>query len=223
MIDLKRLYPFNFTNYVIIANNALYGTTNDSVIKMDIRNGNIIWNYTVKDPAPCTIYKDKVVFATLHGYTYCLNAFTGKEIWELKTYLSVLGPLTVTSNEVVYEAGSITCCVIHSVWYLIALNLNSGKVIDTYQFCNDGMSFWEGESNTYTINTYQIIYMDSSPTYYLIIIPNNNVVLIDVDKYVGYCAYVGYIPAIYVWFSSILIIWVSVITLILLKKKFKFL
>ncbi|MGB9815829.1 MAG: PQQ-binding-like beta-propeller repeat protein [Thermoplasmata archaeon] len=209
-IDLIKSYPSIFTNYVIVANNALYGTTNDSVIKMDIKNGHIIWGYLVKYPAPCTVYKNMVVFATLYGYTYCLNAYTGQEIWELKTHLSVLGPLTVTSNQIVYEAGYTSFAVINSEKYLIALNLNNGKVIDAYvSGMSGGMDFWEMETNTIEIDPN----WDLDPSYFIIMIPNNNLVLIDVF------GFVGYIPAIYIWFSLTLIIWVSVISLILIRKR----
>jgi outer membrane protein assembly factor BamB len=217
-IDMKRTYTFNFTNYVIVANNALYGTTNNSVIKMDIRNGNIIWVYRIKDPAPCTVYKNVVDFATCDGYTYGLDAFTGKEIWNLQTNLRILSPLTITSNQIVYEYGEAER-FLTGYSCLIAIDLNSGRVIDTYNSIEYGNvlgpdKFYDFESNIF--KPWPLNY--SYPLFRILIVPNNNIVTL--DNTINHI-FTGYISHILIWLCFTATIWSVSILFILLKKKFK--
>jgi outer membrane protein assembly factor BamB len=234
-------YTFSFIHYVTYVNNAIYGESENSVVKIDIKNGDVLWKFNVSEPSPCTVYKNIVVFATENGYTYALDADTGKEIWKTQTNLGVVGPVTVASNGIIYEGGenghrgilhlTSTLCV--NVYYIIfsgifALDINNGKIID-----NIGHYYiFEGDANPYAgiIENVPLNKLrDPFPGFYHMYVPKDNVVvagfpaagyhiiLYPINDVVIFCA-VGYIPHYYIWVPSLLVIWVPTTIFIFHKK-----
>jgi len=215
--EILNHYSQNFTYHLTYADNALFGEFNNSVVKIDIKNGNILWRYNVSDPSPCTIYNNKVVFATAHGYTYALDENTGKEIWKTYTQLGVGGPVTISSNQIVYEGGadiqSISILYFTIFVGIVALNLNDGKILDYV----GTLLIADGLSHSYIkIETQKLpSYLSPFLVFCIIYVPRDNTVMY------GYPAdvYVGYISHYYIWISSILIIWVPTITYIIFKRR----
>jgi outer membrane protein assembly factor BamB len=218
--EILTRYSQNFTYYPLTyADNALFGEFNNSVVKIDIKNGNILWRYNVSDPSPCTIYNNKVVFATAHGYTYALDENTGKEIWKTYTQLGVGGPVTISANQIVYEGGAdiLSISILYFTIFvgIVALDLNDGKILDYFGtlLIADGLSHSYIEIETQKLPSY----LSPFPVFPIIYIPRDNAVMY------GYPAdvYVGYISHYYIWISSILIIWVPTIAYIFLKRRNK--
>jgi hypothetical protein len=171
----------------------------------------------VSDPSPCTIYNNKVVFATAHGYTYALDENTGKEIWKTYTQLGVGGPVTISANQIVYESGA-DIESISILWYtiffgIVALDLNDGKILDYF----GTLMMAGGLSHSYIeIETQKLpSYLSPLPVFSIIYIPRDNAVMFEYPDNV----YVGYISHYYIWISSILIIWVPTITYIIIKRR----
>jgi hypothetical protein len=181
----------------------------------------------VSDPSPCTIYNNKVVFATAHGYTYALDENTGKEIWKTYTKLGVKGPVTISANQIVYEGGgsrdALNVVLSASFYGIAALNLNDGKILD---YCG---IFWEpGGMSYHNIETQKLpsyfvppSYFDASPDFYIIYVPRDNVVSYNPMSLFLSDVFVGYISHYYIWISSILIIWIPTIAYIILKRRNK--
>jgi len=223
--EILNHYSQNFTYHLTYADNALFGEFNNSVVKIDIKNGNILWRYNVSDPSPCTIYNNKVVFATAHGYTYALDENTGKEIWKTYTKLGVKGPVTISSNQIVYEGGgsreAINVVLPASFYGIVALNLNDGKILD---YCG---IFWEPGGITHNyIETQKLppswcnlVPFGPSPAFYIIYVPRDNVVSYNPMGFFLSDVFVGYISHYYIWISSILIIWVPTIAYIIIKRR----
>ncbi|MFP3256130.1 MAG: PQQ-binding-like beta-propeller repeat protein [Thermoplasmata archaeon] len=223
--EILNHYSQNFTYHLTYADNALFGEFNNSVVKIDIKNGNILWRYNVSDPSPCTIYNNKVVFATAHGYTYALDENTGKEIWKTYTKLGVKGPVTISANQIVYEGGgsreAINVVLPASFYGIVALNLNDGKILD---YCG---IFWErGGMSYHNIETQKLpsyfvppSYFDASPDFYIIYVPRDNVISYNPMILFLSDVFVGYISHYYIWISSILIIWIPTITYIIIKRR----
>jgi outer membrane protein assembly factor BamB len=224
-IDVLGNYTFSFIHFVTIANNAIYGESNNSVVKINMQDGEIIWRYNVSYPSPCTVYKDKVVFATENGYTYALDAMTGKEIWRTNTHLGVGAAITITSNQIIYEGGScdfydggtiIAPHIVYTFNGIVSLDLNDGKILDYsgYYSCyiclGDSHTFFEGKSLR-GIGEYGVFCV---PAFFQVIIPKDNVVIAGWPSNV----YVGYIPYYYIWMASILIIWVPISIFIFHKR-----
>jgi len=213
--EILNHYPQNFTYHLTYADNALFGEFNNSVVKIDIKNGNILWRYNVSDPSPCTIYNNKVVFATAHGYTYALDENTGKEIWKTYTQLGVMGPVTISANQIVYEGGASRepINIIFPITFLgiVALDLNNGKILDYFGYITTGMGMGFESIETQKLPSY----LAPTPAYYIIYVPRDNAVMYGCPGDV----YVGYISHYYIWISSILIIWVPTITYIILKRR----
>jgi len=222
--EILNHYSQNFTYHLTYADNALFGEFNNSVVKIDIKNGNILWRYNVSDPSPCSIYNNKVVFANTHGYTYALDENTGKEIWKSYTQLGVEGPVTISSNKIIYEDGSSVqkWPTMHpaSFYGIVALNLNDGKILDYFGI------FWEPGGLSYdyietqNLSTYIGIGIPN-PIYYFIYVPRDNVVTYDPMSLFLSDVFVGYISHYYIWISSILIIWVPIIAYIFFKRRHK--
>jgi hypothetical protein len=223
--EILNYYSQDFAHPLTYAGNALFGEFNNSVVKIDIKNGNILWRYNVSDPSPCTIYNNKVVFATAHGYTYALDENTGKEIWKTYTQLGVEGPVTISANQIIYESGSSVekWPTMHpaSFYGIVALNLNDGKILDYFGI------FWEPGGLSYNyietqnLSTYIGIGIPN-PIYYFIFVPKDDVVTYDPMSLFLPDVFVGYISHYYIWISSILIIciiWVLTLTYILLKRR----
>jgi len=215
--EILNYYSQDFAHPLTYAGNALFGEFNNSVVKIDIKNGNILWRYNVSDPSPCTIYNNKVVFATAHGYTYALDENTGKEIWKTYTQLGVGGPVTISANQIVYEGGA-DIESISILWYtiffgIVALDLNDGKILDYFGtlIMAGGLYHRYIEIETQKLPSY----LSPLPVFYIIYVPRDNTVMY------GYPAnvYVGYISHYYIWISSILIIWVPTLTYIIIKKR----
>jgi len=215
--EILNHYSQNFTYHLTYADNALFGEFNNSVVKIDIKNGNILWRYNVSDPSPCTIYNNKVVFATAHGYTYALDENTGKEIWKTYTQLGVGGPVTISANQIVYEGGAdiLSISILYFTIFvgIVALDLNDGKILDYFGtlLIADGLSHSYIEIETQKLPSY----LSPFPVFPIIYIPRDNAVMY------GYPAdvYVGYISHYYIWISSILIIWVPTIAYIIIKRR----
>jgi outer membrane protein assembly factor BamB len=221
--EILNHYSQNFTYHLTYADNALFGEFNNSVVKIDIKNGNILWRYNVSDPSPCTIYNNKVVFATAHGYTYALDENTGKEIWKTYTKLGVKGPVTISANQIVYEGGgsrdAINFVLPASFYGIVALNLNDGKILD---YCGifwepGGMSYHNIETQKLPPSWCNLVPFGPSPDFYIIYLPRDNTVMYGYPGDV----FVGYISHYYIWISSILIIWVPTLTYIFLKRRHK--
>jgi outer membrane protein assembly factor BamB len=213
-IGVLGIYDSNFTNYLTYSGNALYGTFGDRVVKISIKDGGIIWKFNVTGPNPCTIFNRLVVFATHNGYTYALNSDTGKEIWNTFTNLGVAGPVTITSNQIIYEIGSINWYIIQEYIGITALDLISGKIIDNIFYISYGLGPGEFKESLHL--------MGGKPEplmFNMVIVPNNDVV-ID-ECLIGGNAFVGYISHYYIWMTSILIIWVSITIFIILKIHFR--
>jgi len=218
--EILNYYSQDFAHPLTYAGNALFGEFNNSVVKIDIKNGNILWRYNVSDPSPCSIYNNKVVFANTHGYTYALDENTGKEIWKAYTQLGVGGPVTISSNQIVYEGGvsrePINIIFPPTFWGIVALNLNNGKILDYFGYITTGMGMGFESIETQRLPSY----LAPTPGYYFIYVPRDNAVMYGCPGDV----YVGYISHYYIWISSILIIciiWVLTLTYILLKRRHK--
>jgi len=217
--EILTRYSQNFTYHLTYADNALFGEFNNSVVKIDIKNGNILWRYNVSDPSPCTIYNNKVVFATAHGYTYALDENTGKEIWKTYTQLGVGGPVTISSNQIVYEGGADRepdGIIFPAMFFgIVALDLNDGKILDYVGTLTDGIYYIYIETQKLPF------YLSPLPAFYIIYVPRDNVVTYDPMSLFLPDVFVGYISHYYIWISSILIIWVPTITYIILKRRHK--
>jgi len=215
--EILNHYSQNFTYHITYADNALFGEFNNSVVKIDIKNGNILWRYNVSDPSPCSIYNNKVVFANTHGYTYALDENTGKEIWKTYTKLGVKGPVTISANQIVYEGGvsrePSNIIFPYTFWGIVALNLNNGKILDYFGILRTGMGL-----NFESIETQRLpSFLAPTPGFYIIYVPRDNAVMYGCPGDV----YVGYISHYYIWISSILMIWVPTIAYIFLKRRNK--
>ncbi|MFP3317730.1 MAG: PQQ-binding-like beta-propeller repeat protein [Thermoplasmata archaeon] len=218
--EILTRYSQNFTYLPLTyADNALFGEFNNSVVKIDIKNGNILWRYNVSDPSPCTIYNNKVVFATAHGYTYALDENTGKEIWKTYTQLGVGGPVTISANQIVYEGGADRepgGIIFPAMFFgIVALDLNDGKILDYVGTLTDGISYIYIETQKLPF------YLSPLPAFYIIYVPRDNVVSYNpMDCFLS-DVFVGYISHYYIWISSILIIWIPTIAYIIIKRRHK--
>jgi outer membrane protein assembly factor BamB len=217
--EILNHYSQNFTYHLTYADNALFGEFNNSVVKIDIKNGNILWRYNVSDPSPCTIYNNKVVFATAHGYTYALDENTGKGIWKTYTKLGVEGPVTISANQIVYESGVASGCpngtvLCNTFIGIVALNLNDGKILDYFGYIT--LSKGVESIETHTLPSYLAPLSD----FYIIYVPRDNTIMFE---YPGIVCF-GYISHYYIliaWISSILIIWIPTIAYIIIKRRNK--
>ena len=217
--EILNHYSQNFTYHLTYADNAFFGEFNNSVVKIDIKNGNILWRYNVSDPSPCTIYNNKVVFATAHGYTYALDENTGKGIWKTYTKLGVEGPVTISANQIVYESGVASGCpngtvLCNTFIGIVALNLNDGKILDYFGYIT--LSKGVESIETHTLPSYLAPLSD----FYIIYVPRDNTIMFE---YPGIVCF-GYISHYYIliaWISSILIIWIPTIAYIILKRRNK--
>ncbi len=94
-------------------NGILYFTVPDNVWAIDARNGHLVWHYNRPSHGDhvgqrgVAMYKDRLYFGTPDAHLICLNARSGKEIWNVEIadvrfgyYISV-APLVVKDHLII--------------------------------------------------------------------------------------------------------------------------
>ena len=72
----------------VVAGNRVYVAAVDAhtLYAIDATTGETVWNYTVggRVDSPPTVYQGRVLFGSVDGYVYCLNASDGALIWRYR-------------------------------------------------------------------------------------------------------------------------------------------
>ncbi len=119
---------FNFSNVQAYKMTGMTirggGISYNGIIALDKKTGRFLWFFSTKGGAmPTPAYdKDRLFIATGDGTAYCINAETGKKIWENK-----LGGMANMSSCAVYEDKVYVSMSLKS--YIYCLDAQTGKVI----------------------------------------------------------------------------------------------
>ena len=118
-------------------NGILYFTVPDNVWAIDARNGHLIWHYNRPSHGDhvghrgVAMYKDRIYFGTPDAHLICLNARSGKEIWNVEIadvrfgyYVSV-APLVV-KDKLIIGTSDDQADVPH---FIEAIDPENGKVL----------------------------------------------------------------------------------------------
>jgi alcohol dehydrogenase (cytochrome c) len=121
----------------IEVNGILYFTVPDKVWAVDGRNGHLIWRYNRPSNGDhvghrgVAMYKDRIYFGTTDAHLICLNARTGKEIWNVEIadvrfgyYLSV--PPLLIKDKLIIGSSDDQADVPH---FIEAIDPENGKVL----------------------------------------------------------------------------------------------
>lgn len=82
--------------YIGLENSTVKGT----LAALNVKNGNIIWEFSTSDHVPCraAIGKNVLVFGSNDCFIYACNKYNGKLLWKFRAYGEVKGRTAVEDN-----------------------------------------------------------------------------------------------------------------------------